>query len=65
MFFSRINFLANSFNGAIAAYSHTAALGMAAGTVMSLADERKNKKGEGVENTLKAVAKMSLPGMMF
>jgi hypothetical protein len=65
MFFSRVNFLANSFNGAIAATAHTAALGMAAGTVMSLADDKKNKKGEGVENTLKAVAKMSLLGMMF
>lgn len=65
MFFARVNFLANSFNGAIGAFGHTAALGMAAGTVMSLADDKKNKKGEGVENTLKAVAKMSLLGMML
>jgi hypothetical protein len=65
MFFSRVNFLAGSFNGAIAAYGHTAALGMTAGTILSLADDKKNKKGEGVENSLKAVAKMSLLGMMF
>lgn len=65
MFFSRVNFLAGSFNSAIAAYGHTAALGMTAGTVLSLADDKKNKKGEGVENSLKAVAKMSLLGMMF
>lgn len=65
MFFARVNFLANAFNGAVGAYGRTAALGMAAGTVLSLADDKKNKKGEGVENTLKAVAKLSLLGMMF
>ncbi len=65
MFFARVNFLANSFNSAISAYGRTAALGMGASTVMGLADDKKNKKGEGVENTLKAVAKMSLLGMLM
>jgi hypothetical protein len=64
MFFSRVNFLANSFNGAIGAASRTAALGMGVGTVMSLTDDKKNK-GQGVENSLKAVAKMSLLGMLL
>jgi hypothetical protein len=65
MFFARVNFLANSFNSAIGAAGHTAALGMTAGTMLSAADDKKNKKGQGVENGLKLVAKMSLLGMLM
>lgn len=64
MFFSQVDFLTGAFNDAISSTAHTAALGVTAGTILSLADDKKNK-GQGVENSLKAVAKMSLMGMLF
>jgi hypothetical protein len=64
MFFSQVDFLTDAFNDAISNSAQTAALGVTAGTLLSLADDGKNK-GQGVENSLKAVTKMSLMGMLF
>jgi hypothetical protein len=54
--------LTGSFNTAVTSLSGLAAAGVTAATVFSLADGKKN---DGVEQPMKAVAKMSLMGMLF
>ena len=56
--------LTSSFNSLIHAAGHTSALGMGGNVLRGLASDDNDKK-DGVERTMKAVAKMSLLGMLL
>ena len=63
MFFDNFADLTDSFNSAIGAGASVAALGVTVGTIFSLADDKKNRDDEMAP--MKAIAKMSLMGMLF
>ena len=63
MFFDHFADLTGSFNSAIGAGARIGALGVSVGTIFSLAADDKNRKDDMAP--LKAVAKMSLMGMLF
>jgi len=63
MFFDGFADLTDSFNTAIIAGAQTAALGVTTAALFSLTDDKKNKEDDLAP--LKAVAKMSLMGMIL